>query len=89
MLPNYSSGHLAYQNFVVEQLRTHYADPAELPDSLMSIAERFWLKNLTDMDTRMQACYFRFVPKPKPMSYMLRSVMLAINFAYPSYTKWV
>ena len=32
MLPIYPGGHVAYQNFVVEQLRNHYANPAELPD---------------------------------------------------------
>ena len=35
MLPIYPGGHLAYQNFVVEQLRNHYANPAELPDRLI------------------------------------------------------
>ena len=47
MLPIYPGGHVAYQNFVVEQLRNHYANPAELPDALLDIAERFWEKDLT------------------------------------------
>ena len=55
MLPIYPGGHVAYQNFVVEQLRNHYANPAELPDALLDIAERFWEKDLTGVDTLMQA----------------------------------
>lgn len=41
MLPIYPGGHAAYQNFVVEQIRNHYANPADLPDTLLDIAERF------------------------------------------------
>ena len=79
MLPIYPGGHVAYQNFVVEQLRNHYANPAELPDSLLDIAERFWEKNLTGIDTLMQECYSRFGPKPRPPSCILRSVLLSIT----------
>ena len=81
MLPIYPGGHVAYQNFVVEQLRNHYANPAELPDRLLDIAERFWEKNLTGIDTLMQECYSRFGPKPKPRppSCILRSVLLSIT----------
>lgn len=79
MLPIYPSGHVAYQNFVVEQLRNHYANPAELPDRLLDIAERFWEKNLTGIDTLMQECYSRFGPKPRPPSCILRSVLLSIT----------
>lgn len=89
MLPIYPGGHMAYQNFVVEQLRNHYANPAELPDRLLDIAERFWEKNLTGIDTLMQECYSRFGPKPRPPSCMLRSVLLSIALGVPSYTKWV
>ena len=39
MLPIYPGGHVAYQNFVVEQLRNHYANPAELPDFLPPTAD--------------------------------------------------
>ena len=53
MLPIYPGGHVAYQNFVVERLRNHYANPAELPDTLLDIAERFWEKDLTGVDTLM------------------------------------
>lgn len=79
MLPIYPGGHVAYQNFVVEQLRNHYANPAELPDRLLDIAERFWEKNLTGIDTLMQECYSRFGPKPRPPSCILRSVLLSIT----------
>lgn len=89
MLPIYPGGHMAYQNFVVEQLRNHYANPAELPDRLLDIAECFWEKNLTGIDTLMQECYSRFGPKPRPPSCMLRSVLLSIALGVPSYTKWV
>lgn len=34
MLPHYPGGHPAYQDFVVEQIRNHYVDPAELLDIL-------------------------------------------------------
>lgn len=37
-LPIYSGGHAACQNIVVEQLRSHYDDPAGLPDVLLDIA---------------------------------------------------
>ena len=89
MLPIYPGGHVAYQNFVVEQLRNHYANPAELPDALLDIAERFWEKDLTGVDTLMQKCYSRFGPEPRPPSCMLRSVLLSITLGFPSYTKWV
>lgn len=89
MLPIYPGGHAAYQNFVVEQLRDHYSNPADLPDSLLDIAERFWEKDLTGVDTLMQGCYSRFGPNPRPPSCMLRSVLLSIALGFPSYTKWV
>lgn len=89
MLPIYPGGHAAYQNFVVEQLRNHYANPADLPDTLLDIAERFWLKDLTGVDALMRECYSRFGPEPRPPSCMLRSMMLSIALGYPSYTKWV
>lgn len=79
MLPIYPGGHAAYQNFVVEQLRNHYANPAELPDALLDIAERFWEKDLTGVDTLMQKCYSRFGLEPRPPSCMLRSVLLSIT----------
>lgn len=79
MLPIYPGGHVAYQNFVVEQLRNHYANPAELPDALLDIAERFWEKDLTGVDTLMQKCYSRFGPEPRSPSCMLRSVLLSIT----------
>lgn len=89
MLPIYPGGHAAYQNFVVEQLRNHYANPADLPDTLLDIAERFWLKDPTGVDALMRECYSRFGPEPRPPSCMPRSMMLSIALGYPSYTKWV
>lgn len=53
MFPNYPGGHGAYQDFVVQRLRDHYADPAELPGELLDIAERFWRKDLTGANTLM------------------------------------
>lgn len=41
MLPIYPGGHAAYQNFVAEQLRNHYAYPEDLPDALLDIYECF------------------------------------------------
>jgi len=43
MFPIYPGGHAAYQKFVVEKLRNHYAYPADLPDELLDIAEYFLL----------------------------------------------
>lgn len=43
MLPTYPGDHATYQKFVVEQLRNHYAYPANLPDTLLDIAEYFLL----------------------------------------------
>lgn len=80
MLPIYPGGHAAYQNFVVEQLRNHYANPADLPDTLLDIAERFWLKDPTGVDALMRECYSRFGPEPRPPSCMPRSMMLSIAF---------
>ena len=79
---------MAYQNFVVEQLRNHYANPVELLDSFLDIAERFWEEDLTGVDTHMQECYSRFGPAPRPPSCVLRSVLLSIASGVLSYTKW-
>lgn len=56
MLQNYPGDHPTYQKFVVKQLRSHYATipSAALLDSLLTIVKRFWLKNLTSVDTRIQ-----------------------------------
>jgi hypothetical protein len=70
-------------------LRNHYANPADLPDTLLDIAERFLLKDLTGVDALMRECYSLFGPEPRPPSCMLRSMMLSIALGYPSYTKWV
>lgn len=89
MLPSYPGGHPTYQNSVVEQLRNHYANSAKLPDTLLDIAERFWEKDLTGVDTLIQQCYSRFGAKLRPPSCILRSVLLPIALGYKSYTKWV
>ena len=89
MFPNYPGGHGAYQDFVVQRLRDHYADPTELPSDLLDIAERFWRKDLTGVNTLMQSVYSPFGPRPRPACCMLRSYLLSIALKIPSYTDWV
>ena len=74
MLPIYPGGHVAYQNFVVEQLRNHYANPAELPDRLLDIAERFWEKNHAHAGVLLPVW-----TKTKTSVCILRSVLLSIT----------
>ena len=88
MFPNYPGGHGAYQDFVVRQMREHYANPAELPSGLLDIAERFWRKDLTGVNTIMQGVYSPFGPRPRPACCMLRSYLLSIALHF-SVTKWV
>ena len=88
MFPNYPGGHVAYQDFVVRRLQEHYADPAQLPDGLLDIAERFWQKDLTEVNTIMRGVYSPFGPRPRPACCMLRSILLSIELHF-SVTKWV
>ena len=88
MFPNYPGGHVAYQDFVVRRLQEHYADPAQLPDGLLDIAERFWQKDLTGINTIMREVYSPFGPRPRPACCMLRSILLSIEL-HVSVTKWV
>ncbi len=37
MYPNYPGGYRAYQDFVDQRLRNHYADPPELPSDLLDV----------------------------------------------------
>ena len=88
MFPNYPGGHEAYQDFVVRQLRDHYADPTQLPSGLLDIAERFWQKDLTSVNNLMRDVYSPFGPRPRPACCMLRSYLLSIALHF-SVTKWV
>ena len=88
MFPNYPGGHGAYQDFVVSRLRDHYADPTKLPGGLLDIAERFWQKDLTRVNTIMRDVYSPFGPRPRPACCMLRSILLSIELHF-SITKWV
>ena len=87
--PTYPGGHAAYRNFVVEQLRKHYPEANSLPDRVLKIAERFWNKDLTGVDTLMRDCYSKFGPRPRPASCMLRSYLLSIAVNHPAITEWV
>ena len=89
MYPYYPGGHTAYQDFVIERFRKYYPTPDNLPDITMEIAERFWNKDLTDVDVLMRNCYSKFGPKPRPASCMLRSYLLSIAVKCFSITEWV
>ena len=82
MFPNYPGGHGAYQDFVVRRLRDHYADPTQLPSGLLDIAERFWQKDLTGVNTIMRKVYSPFGPKPRPACCMLRSILLSVELHF-------
>lgn len=69
----------AYQDFVVREPREHYADPAQLPVGLLDIAERFWQKDLTGVNTIMREVYSPFGLRPRPARCMPRSVLLSIE----------
>ena len=66
MKPVNISGHPAYQNLVLTQLRKYYPNAAtSLPDSTWQILEKFWSLDLSAVDTLMQDRYSVFGPEPR------------------------
>ena len=88
MLPFNPGGHPAYQDFLVSQLHKYYPDPNKIPHDTWEIMERFYNKDLSQVDVIMRDRYSLFGPPPRLPSCMLRSILLALEFKVPSYTDW-
>lgn len=88
MLPVYSGGHAAYQNFFLTQMRKYYPNPDSIARSTWDIIERFWNLDLSQTDILMKDRYSVFGPQPRLPSCMLRSFLLSIDFKVTSITDW-
>jgi len=88
MLPVYSGGHSAYQDFVVTNLRKYYPNPDAIARSTWDIIDRFWNLDLSFTDDFMRGKYSIFGPKPRTPSCMQRSYLLSIDFKVTSLTDW-
>ena len=89
MLPVFSGGHSAYQNFVLDNLRKYYPDPDSIPRSTWEIIDHFWNLDLSFTDEFLKDKYSKFGPKPRTPSCMQRSYLLSIAFKVTSLTAWV
>jgi hypothetical protein len=88
MLPVYTGGHSAYQDFVVQMLRKYYPNPNAIARSTWDIIERFWNLDLSFTDVRLKSKYSVFGPKPRTPSCMHRSYLLSLDFKVTSVTDW-
>lgn len=57
-----TGAHVAYQNFVVENLRKYYQDPDSIPRSTWNIIEHFWMLDFSFTDTYLKDKYRSSVP---------------------------
>lgn len=60
-----SSGHTAYQTFVLKNLRKYYPDPTVFTKSTWDIIERFWTLDLSYTDEQLCSKYPVFGSKQK------------------------
>ena len=88
MLPVYSGGHSAYQDFLLDNLRKYYPVPDSISPSTWDIIDRFWNLDLSFTDEFMRDKYSVFGPKPRTPSCMQRSFLLSIDFKVSSLTDW-
>jgi len=88
MLPVFSGGHSAYQDFVVQNLRKYYPNPDAIARSTWDIIDRFWNLDLSFTDEFMKSKYSIFGPRPRIPSCMQRSYLLSIDFKVTSLTDW-
>ena len=88
MLPVNHGGHAAYQNFLFEQLKLHYPDPSAIDRDTWDIIERFYYKDLSEVDILMRPFYSIIGAPPRLPSHMLRSILVSTCFKIHSYTKW-
>lgn len=89
MKPYNPGGHSAYQSTVIANLSNYYPDPSVHTAQTRDIMNRFYLKDLSDVDIRLADQYSKFGPKPRLPSCMLRSLLLSLEFHIPSITRWV
>lgn len=89
MLPVYSGGHSAYQDFVVTNLRKYYPNPDSISRATWDIIDRFWNLDLSYTDDAFKGKYSVFGPRPRTPSCMQRSCLLSIDFKISSVTEWL
>lgn len=89
MKPINVSGHSAYQDRVLTQLRKYYPDAANsLSSSTWQTLEKFWKLDLSAVDVFMQERYSNFDPEPRLPSDMLRSILVSVEFKITYYTRF-
>ena len=88
MLPINSGGHAAYQTFLLKQLSIHYPNPHSIDSQTWNIIDRFYYKDLSNVDVSLIDCYSTLGAPPRLPSCMLRSILLSLTFKVNSYTKW-
>lgn len=88
-LSHYLSGHIAYQNRVLTQLRKYYPDATNsLSSSTWHILDKFWNLDLSEIDSLMKDRYSSFGPEPRLPSDMLRAILVSVEFKITSYTRF-
>ena len=90
MKPINIGGHSAYQERVLTQLRKYYPNAAtSLSPSSWQILDKFWNLDLSPIDDLMQDRYSVFGPEPRFPSYMLRAILVSVEFKITFYTRLV
>lgn len=85
MKPYNSSGHAAYQERVLTQLRKYYPDAASsLPTSTWNGMEKFWALDRSELATLMQDHYSNLEVASRLPSDMFRSILLSVEFRITS-----
>ncbi|MFC4769789.1 hypothetical protein [Effusibacillus consociatus] len=83
--------HSEYQDFVLEQLQTHYSGTSilRLVPSDWCVIKKFWLTDLSRTAQLLQSQYSHRGSKAKDPANLLRSYLLMLSVKQPSVTKWV
>lgn len=90
MKPKFIS-HESYQNFILAQLQTHYADGIlVLRNNDWPIIHEFWITDLSYVIHTVDSSYSTKGPKPRDPVSLLRSYLLFLMVSpYIGITKWV
>lgn len=81
--------HATYQERVLYQLRKFYPYAIDsLLSSTWDIMEKFWVLDLSEVDSIKSDRYSNFDLEPRLPSDMLRSILLFVEGKITSYTNW-
>lgn len=83
--------HEEYQNFVMDQLQTHYSGGIlTLVNKDWPVITKLWITNLSDITVRLSDVYGARGPEPRDPASMLRSyLLLLLTNPTMSITEWV